>query len=219
MRRNYNFDRLKEKESEILDKLLIYANSYKKNLDKDQVSYHQSYSSFINFFESKSKSELNLDDIVIGMSFTYSWMPTMLTIDILDGQGSRLVSVLNKVHLSKEYLNENDLRDLKKAMNNSLVGSSKLLHFISPEIYPILDSRVMEFLFGGSSYERITQPQFYLDYVEYMRNLAKHPVVTNITKKLNLELESNLSSLRALEFSMYEEAVNRAKLGKEKKTG
>ena len=219
MRRNYNFDSLKEKESEILDKLLIYANSYKKNLDKDQVSYHQSYSSFINFFEGKSKSELNLDDIVIGMSFTYSWMPTMLTIDILDGQGSRLVSVLNKVHLSKEYLNENDLRDLKKAMNNSLVGSSKLLHFISPEMYPILDSRVMEFLFGGSSYERITQPQFYLDYVEYMRNLAEHPVVTNITKKLNLELESNLSSLRALEFSMYGEAVNRAKLGKEKKTG
>ncbi len=77
----------------------------------------------------------------------------------------------------------------------------------------------MEFLFGGSSYERISEPQFYLDYVDYMRNLAEHPVVTNISKKLNSELESNLSPLRALEFSMYGEAVKKAKFDKENKAG
>lgn len=214
MRRNYDFINLKEKEIEILEKLMLYANNYNKVPDKDQESYHLSYAAFIKFFACKSNRDLSLNDIIIGMSFTYSWMPTMLTIEILDGQEALLVRVLNKVHVQKEYLDEDELELLKKVVNNSLVGSSKLLHFISPDMYPIIDSRVMDFLFGGSSYERLVEPKFYLDYISYMKNLSNHSVVTELTMKLNTILKSNLAPLRALEFCMYGCAVEKAKLGK-----
>ncbi|SEL70117.1 hypothetical protein SAMN05216500_104243 [Acinetobacter sp. DSM 11652] len=57
--------------SEIFKQIFEIANQF----NKDQENYLLAYSYFLNFF--KSSETLTLDDIVIGISFTYSWMPTI----------------------------------------------------------------------------------------------------------------------------------------------
>lgn len=71
--------------------------------------------------------------MIIGISFTYSWMPTILKSMKLENTEKAII-LLNKVKRGK-ILSVDELLILKETFNNSLVGSSKLLHFINPEKY------------------------------------------------------------------------------------
>jgi hypothetical protein len=60
---------------------------------------------------------------------------------------------------------------LKRAFNNSLVGTSKLLHFIHPKQYAIWDSWVFRFLNNEEPHKyKLEKPKTYL---EYLRKLEK----------------------------------------------
>ncbi|WP_228289053.1 hypothetical protein [Acinetobacter indicus] len=58
--------------NEVFKQIFEIANQF----DKEQENYLIAYSHFLNYF--KKTDVLTLDDIVIGISFTYSWMPTIL---------------------------------------------------------------------------------------------------------------------------------------------
>ncbi|EPF74202.1 hypothetical protein [Acinetobacter indicus] len=58
--------------NEVFKQIFEIANQF----DKEQENYLIAYSHFLNY--SKKTDVLTLDDIVIGISFTYSWMPTIL---------------------------------------------------------------------------------------------------------------------------------------------
>ena len=49
----------------------------------------------------------------------------------------------NNTHL----INHEDLTLITKLFNNSLVGNSKILHFINPINYPIIDSNVLKYIY------------------------------------------------------------------------
>lgn len=57
---------------EIINQLMRIAN----DLDLKQENYLISYPHFINYF--KNLDTINLESMVVGISFTYSWMPTIL---------------------------------------------------------------------------------------------------------------------------------------------
>lgn len=60
-------------------------------------------------------------------------------------------------------MSKDELHILKKVVNNSIVGVSKLLHFISPEVYTIWDSRVASYL----EVKDINNVQNFCNYLEY----------------------------------------------------
>ena len=62
--------------------------------------------------------------------------------------------LLNKAK-SGNLLNSEELEIVKKCVNNSLVGTSKLLHFINPSIYAIWDSKI---------FRNITEKKIFLRY-------------------------------------------------------
>ena len=104
---------------------------------------------------------------------------------------------------------------LQKIINNSVVGTSKLLHFINPEQYPIIDSRVCEFLFG-SSMDKLATPQFYMEYMQFMKgNLLKHNDSEKVLNELKSKISEDITLMRALEFCMYGIAVNKSKIERE----
>ena len=112
---------------EIIKDLIVIA----KGLDLTKENYLISYPHFINYF--KNLERISLENMIIGISFTYSWMPTILKSMKLENTEKAII-LLNKVKRGK-ILSVDELLILKETFNNSLVGSSKLLHFINPEKY------------------------------------------------------------------------------------
>lgn len=86
----------------------------------------------------------SIDDFWKIVAFAYSWMPTIPTIYYkkIKGKEDKLFSELRKLKQGKgdiPWL----FNTLTPVINNSVVGTSKVLHFIAPDSVPIYDSRVI----------------------------------------------------------------------------
>ena len=105
----------------------------------DEVEWYQySYKIYV------SHNLDSIDDFWKVVAFAYSWMPTIPTIYYkkIKGKEDRLFSELRKLKQGKgdiPWL----FNTLTPIINNSVVGTSKVLHFIAPDSVPIYDSRVI----------------------------------------------------------------------------
>ena len=83
------------------------------------------------------------DDILIKIGLAYSWMPTIPRFGKLDKTEERtLLKAMQKLQQNKETELKDLLHLLIPLCNNSIAGSSKVLHFTNPEKMPILDNNV-----------------------------------------------------------------------------
>ena len=90
-----------------------------QQFDHNKENYLSSYPYFLNYFA--QIDEIQLEQLVIGISFTYSWMPTILKhMDLTNSD--QLLILLNKAKHGV-LLNADELQQLKNSLNNSLVGT------------------------------------------------------------------------------------------------
>mgnify|MGYP000126002588 FL=1 len=147
--------------SQILDR----ANCLDKEIPEN--SYHKSYIHFVNYFS--ARDEISEADLIIGSNFTYGWMPTILNYKSNDF--AEAIKTLN--HAKKpERISDDELSVLKRLINNSLVGTSKLLHFINPDVYAIWDSHVCRCLHGKSAPQKINCVDTYWLYLDLCKKTA-----------------------------------------------
>ncbi|ENU60661.1 hypothetical protein [Acinetobacter guillouiae] len=181
---------------EIFKQIMEIAN----NFNSEKENYLQAYSYFLNYF--RKIDRIQLDDIVIGISFTYSWMPTILKkIDLTNSEN--LILILNKVK-NGEVISIEEINLLKQAFNNSLVGTSKLLHFINPNKYAIWDSRVFKFLSGEKSYiSKFKQAEIYIEYLQLLDNLKLEEDFNIFFTLIQHKVGYEISEYRALELAFY----------------
>ena len=111
----------------------------------EQEWIHRSYLHFIEFFD--KKETLNKHDIMIGRFFSYGWMPTILKKLGDSSKENDLIEYLNKVksHETPSLIYE-EIEYIVSCINNSVIGASKLLHFINPRVYAIWDRWVCLYL-------------------------------------------------------------------------
>lgn len=117
----------------ISDDVQIDLEKYSSNL-----WYEYSYQLFVSHYLN------SIDDFWKIVAFSYSWMPTIPTIhyDKIEGKKENLFKELKKLQNGNadiEWL----FKTLVPVINNSVVGTSKSLHFIAPNEVPIYDSRVI----------------------------------------------------------------------------
>jgi len=136
--------------------------------ENPEHSYHKSYFHFINYFA--GRDEITEQDLVIGSNFTYGWMPTILNFKSDDFDLA--VTALNRAKATARISNA-DLIVLKGLINNSLVGVSKLLHFINPQVYAIWDSRVCNFLTGKSHKQKIEKIELFWSYLDLCERVTR----------------------------------------------
>lgn len=177
--------------------LQLVADSYTAEAD----IYVEMYQYYINFF--KEKDTLNNSDIVIGVGFTYSWMPTILkrlNLSNID----QVTKILNNVKQSIE-ISDDDFLLLKEFSNNSLVGASKLLHFINPEDYAIWDSRVFKFLNNNEAAHKykLEKVHVYREYLSYLSNLKTSGYLNEVVATLKAKIGYPISDYRALELLFF----------------
>jgi len=131
-------------------------------------TYDFSYEKLLKIFEnlkSDQKDKQALENWLIGgSSIIYSWMPTILNfskgsdddekanthlkecikaLKLIEGKKNEYDRLLkDESFYNKKKKKEGYLYTLTSFINNSIVGTSKFLHFSFPEHFPIWDSRV-----------------------------------------------------------------------------
>lgn len=134
----------------------------------DDPATHLSYSAFLSYFS--CLQTLTEHNVIIGAYFVYGWMPTILE---LRGDIDEVVKIANLVKKSTT-ITDDQLRTVAFAINGSVVGASKFLHFINPNDHAIWDSRVYRYLHQKEPYQyRLEAPDAYWDYLKALDALAK----------------------------------------------
>jgi hypothetical protein len=158
-------------------------------------SLHLSYNLFSQFFS----GELTDEKVLQGAYMVYGWMPTMLRLK------GPVQPVYGLARLGREgKVTKESLALCACTLNNSLVGTSKLLHFISPQLYPIWDSRVYRALFGKVPHRyRLEDPQVYLSFIDWAKDFQSSLGFEDVKCRFQEEAGYPVSDMRATEAVLY----------------
>ena len=158
-------------------------------------------------FAQRTKSKFD-KAMLIGLAhMAYGWMPTMIQNIALEGKPSEW-----KKQITKGCIDSSFLYDVTRLTNDSIVGASKLLHFINPKLYPIYDSRVYKAILGEEKHNLSKDIDNYISYTNKLRTLVTDR--KNITKISRIEKELvrknfipvKCSKIRVLEVCLYASA-------------
>ncbi len=167
-------------------------------------SYIQTYPEFLRYFENIDKIEKH--HLVIASHFAYGWMPTIIQLDL--SQQDKVLDLLNAV--KKGYiLNSEELGLLKKSINNSLVGLSKLIHFINPKDYAIWDSRIFRYLTEKKSSYGIDNTELYIEYLKGLKNIAKNESYPKLHRLVVRNFDYEIYPNRVIEITMFQADRNK----------
>lgn len=166
-------------------------------------SYIVSYPYFLDYFSMKTSFEV--EDVVCGAHMVYGWMPTILDLylgpnKLTLGEAAKLLSEAK----SSGNLTDNEMSKLACLINNSLVGTSKLLHFIAPNSFAIWDSKVYSYIFNERPYhDRVNHVKKYRKYLGVLVELQGDQRFSKFHSSMNKKIGYEVSPLRALELVMY----------------
>lgn len=159
---------------------------------------HFSYKEFLEFF--RSKKDLTPHDLIIGAYFTYGWMPTMLE---LKGDINVVTAIANKVR-REEGISRDEFNCFARSINGSVVGASKLLHFICPNKHAIWDSRVYRYLHQEAPYQyRLEASNAYWNYLAFLDVLIKDSRFQAFKRKVDVAVGYTVTNKRACELLMF----------------
>ena len=166
-------------------------------------SYLKSYPSLLSFF--KNKPSFSAEDVICGAHMVYGWMPTILTLDFdqKDLDPERAALLLMKAR-NEGQLSDDEISCLGDLVNHSLVGASKLLHFVAPESFAIWDSKVYTFVHREAPYHyRVNDIKNYRDYLNKLKLLKADSRFERFHDSVNVKIGYPVSALRAIELVMF----------------
>lgn len=159
-------------------------------------SYLRAYPEFIRYFE--GIDTINQHHLTIGIHFTYGWMPTIFQFQ--SNAFDEAIDILNRAKKG-EIPKVDELQTLKGLLNNSMVGTSKLLHFINPNKFAIWDSRVFRYLTGMEPHQnRIGNCKSYLEYLTLCQDLIAQDGFSTLRERMK---NYEITNLRVVEFIMF----------------
>jgi hypothetical protein len=178
-----------------IDKFLKDCDNFKV----EKQTYDISYPEFLKYFS--DLKTITKHNLVIGINFTYGWMPTIF--DFRSDKFDEAIEILNNAK-NGVILTIAQLETLKGLFNNSLVGTSKLLHFINPDKFPIWDSRVYYYLTGELAYNhRIGNCEAYFSFIKFCEYLTQIKEYEEIHQSICKKLGYPMAKLRTVELIMY----------------
>lgn len=229
---------VEEKQAPLLEKLRKEVESFPKlePNGKPYYFYNMAYRTLRDFtrdyIKQKNKERREIDVLALA-HMVYGWMPTILNID-KDKKGKKeqpsnewlnnfnealetFKSDFNEITKIKEIIDKNRLNkiveNVKKITNNSVIGASKLLHFINPEFFPIYDSRVFHAIRKLSEFKKEKEDWDTVDkvdkYISYIAMILKWRNNTDELNKIRPKLTNNnyiddkASDIRVLEVALF----------------
>ncbi len=158
-----------------------------------------SYVEFVKYFD--DFENLTKHNLIIGINFTYGWMPT-----IFNFKSTKLDQALIILNSAKGGIRpvEAELDLLKKCFNNSLVGTSKLLHFINPNKFAIWDSRIYRYLKNEAPHKyRVENAKSYMDYLSFCDTMITKNEYNVIHNSIEKKIGYKMTKYRTIDLLMY----------------
>ena len=141
-----------------INNIIESLESHLSKVDQfEDTQYFDSYFEFVKYFE--NIETIDYHSLVISSYFTYGWMPTILKKFNMEDDISKPLSVFNKVKNDVE-IDDEEYLSLVKCINNSIVGVSKILHFINPSQYPIFHSRIKNYFKTKNLITTVLKPNY-----------------------------------------------------------
>jgi hypothetical protein len=159
--------------------------------------YIKTYSYLLNYFQ--RKKALNIEEIVVGCHAIYGWMPTTLEMHF-NGNEQEIIEIIKAAKHS--FIDFASLEKLKKVVNNSLVGSSKLLHFMNPGEYAIWDSKIIRYFSGNKTSYGVDKIENYFKYLEAIKSYSNSDNFKDIKPEIE-KIGGKISDLRAIEMVLF----------------
>lgn len=184
-----------------INKLKSDINNLVKNFNNNSINKLEyiTYPEFLRYFN--DIHEITKHNLIIGISYTYSWMPTIF--NFKTDKFDEVLKILNEAKKDK-LPDHNSLNILKECFNNSMVGTTKLLHFINPHKFAIWDSRVYRYLTCQQPHpNRLDNTFAYLDYLKFCDFVTSHQDFNQIHDTINNIVGYEMTKYRTLELFMY----------------
>lgn len=158
----------------------------------------------------RTKEHESGNQLLALVAAAWSWMPTTLKLESLPPKG--LLQTIRSIRDARDAASFISGRETAP-FGRSWSGSSKVLHFIKPDVFPIWDSRVAV-NFGLEHSYQINKPTAYLDYLNWMHFIClpdfnRHrDVCTAMDEALGYPARSGserprISKLRAAELILF----------------
>lgn len=179
----------------------VYQLEPHTQIDQAQ-SYIRSYPHILAYLA--SCQVLTEQDFICGAHMVYGWMPTILKIHATES-----LSVLNGLSLlhkarAQGQLSFSEIQQLAQLVNRSVVGASKLLHFVNPEAFAIWDSRIYRFIYEQAPHQnRVNNAAAYERYLMLLQKLRQDERFPDFHASINQKMGYPVSALRALEVVMF----------------
>ena len=179
----------------------VYQIETHTQIDREQ-SYIRSYPHLQAWLN--SKLVLDEQNLICAAHMVYGWMPTILELHPGESFSSHDgVTLLNKAR-KQGSLSVGEIDQLAGLVNNSVVGASKLLHFVNPEAFAIWDSRIYRFIHSQEAHHyRVNSAAEYERYLAQLRQLRQDPRLAGFHASINRKMGYEVSALRALEVVMF----------------
>ena len=131
----------------------------------------------------------------------YGWMPTILKKYEIENNGLKNIYDARKVASFYEAKNLID-RFTVSPINNSIVGLSKVLHFVNPEYFPIWDRRVA-LHFEIKYHYNINRFENYIKYIDFIESTHEHKSVNSLRSLISKNYNYDVTKTRASELSLF----------------
>jgi len=115
---------------------------------------------------------------------------------------SHQAALLNTAKAGSQ-LSAQEVDQVKGLVNNSVVGASKLLHFVNPRLCAIWDSRICKYLEGRAHAYLVNSVDRYLAYLGVCDNLVRNPRFAKPHESVERKLGYAVSGLRAVELILF----------------
>ncbi len=208
---------MKIKKLSDLENHLPNINNYYNKLKDDKLREHTYLSTYPEIIKFSQNSQLNdVQTFKMLALMTYAWMPRVLRID-----DEYLVCAASQLSKAKD-ITKNNYKEIKiqpiADCLHSLVGASKILHFINPEVFPIWDSKIQIIVGENNNNYTMKKSENYYRYVDIVYSLIENKKFYSFYKKYNQANHKRLKSMnieqydvspvRAIEASIFEMANN-----------
>ncbi|MDO6818926.1 hypothetical protein [Zobellia sp. 1_MG-2023] len=165
----------------------------------DSYVYKKSYFEILSFFQ--EARILQESHLIIYAQIIYGSMPTMVNINLKNKD--KLLTILSKARDGGE-VNLEEIKIIKEYINNSLVGASKLLHFLNPKTYAIWDSRIHRYITGKPTSYGINNISTYIKYLESVKDISSMDDYSRLHQKIAKHFDYEIQPSRVMEIIMFQ---------------
>lgn len=157
---------------------------------KTAATYRYTYDRFLRYFRDKPEGRaLEEQDLFVGFALAYSWMATIKQLDPAIDTVRAATAALNRLRsfqvgemeasppsaLPEWILRLQPEIEPVRQFLGSVVGTSRLLHFVNPEIFPMWDAVIHRYYDRSVPGRTLDSLRRYIEYTADVHRLVNHP--------------------------------------------